>query len=108
MIDRQEQLTQFVPQVQDAEGVGLDTAADSLHAYTEKLCLIQVSLADADALIDPLFGCNHELSLSVLQSKNLILHGADYDLRLLLRTYQFVPSVIFDTMWAGRLLGYRE
>jgi ribonuclease D len=38
----------------------------------------------------------------------LILHGADYDLRLLRKTLGFVPSAIFDTMLASRLLGCRE
>jgi ribonuclease D len=38
----------------------------------------------------------------------LILHGADYDLRLLRKNHSFVPDSIFDTMLASRLLGERE
>src|SRR5262245_62886146 len=36
------------------------------------------------------------------------MHGADYDLRLLLKHHEFVPSAIFDTMLAARLLGDQQ
>ena len=36
------------------------------------------------------------------------MHGADYDLRLLRKHHEFVPSAIFDTMLAARLLGERQ
>jgi ribonuclease D len=36
------------------------------------------------------------------------MHGADYDLRLLRKHHEFVPSSIFDTMLAARLLGLRQ
>src|SRR5262249_25136295 len=44
----------------------------------------------------------------VLQRHELIMHGADYDLRMLRKGFGFVPSVVFDTMIASRLLGSRE
>src|SRR5207247_916016 len=37
-----------------------------------------------------------------------IMHGADYDLRLLRKHHEFVPSAVFDTMLAARLLGLRQ
>jgi ribonuclease D len=108
VIDTQDELTALLPLVQRSPRVALDTEADSLHAYPEKLCLVQLSLADGDFLIDPLAGLDFRPLLDLLRNKELILHGADYDLRLLLRTFQFVPTRIFDTMWAARLLGQRE
>ena len=36
------------------------------------------------------------------------MHAADYDLRLLRKHHDFVPSAIFDTMLAARLLGERQ
>jgi ribonuclease D len=36
------------------------------------------------------------------------MHGADYYLRLLRKHHEFVPSAIFDTMLAARLLGERQ
>src|SRR5262249_32737581 len=38
----------------------------------------------------------------------LIMHGADYDLRLLRRHHEFVPAAVFDTMLAARLLGLSQ
>ena len=48
MIDTGELLEGFLPHLRAAEWVALDTEADSLHAYPEKLCLIQISVSDRD------------------------------------------------------------
>ena len=37
-----------------------------------------------------------------------MLHGADYDLRLLRRNMDFVPARIFDSVIAARMIGIRE
>jgi ribonuclease D len=100
-------LIEILPQLRAAPWVGLDTEADSLHAYPEKLCLVQVSVPKADWLIDPLAGVDLARFWQALEGKELLLHGADYDLRLMYRTFGFVPSNVFDTMWAARLLGSR-
>jgi ribonuclease D len=86
----------------------VDTEADSLHAYPEKVCLIQISTASGDKLIDPLARINLGPLLKALSGHELIMHGADYDLRLLRKHHEFVPSAIFDTMLAARLLGLRQ
>lgn len=108
MIDTDQKLEQFLPQLRAAEWLALDTEADSLHAYPEKLCLIQVSIAKTDELIDPLAPVNLKGAFEIFRERELILHGADYDLRLLRKSCGFVPSTIFDTMLASRLLGCRE
>ena len=43
-----------------------------------------------------------------LATKEIVLHGADYDLRLLRRNLDFAPQRIFDTVIAARLLGIHE
>lgn len=88
--------------------MALDTEADSLHAYPEKLCLIQISVVGLDDLVDPLAGLKLAPMFEILARHELILHGADYDLRLLRKDCGFVPTSIFDTMLASRLLGVRE
>ncbi|MGH7941393.1 MAG: ribonuclease D [Limisphaerales bacterium] len=108
MIDTEEKLTAFLPELRSADWVSLDTEADSLHAYPEKLCLIQISMARDDWLIDPLSKINLTPFLDALNAHELIMHGADYDLRLLEKHHEFVPSAIFDTMLAARLLGQRQ
>ena len=116
------QLADLLPQIQPHDRVAIDTEADSLHSYREKLCLLQLSLPGRDFIIDPLAiqpvqrtGCPpgaQRIDLAplrdALQTKEIVLHGADFDLRLLRRSLDFSARRIFDTVIAARLLGIRE
>lgn len=108
MVDNEEKLQEFLPTLRNAAWVAVDTEADSLHAYPEKVCLIQISTVEGDRLIDPLAEMVLDPVLDALSGHELIMHGADYDLRLLRKHHEFVPSAIFDTMLAARLLGLRQ
>lgn len=108
VIDTDQKLAAFVQELSTATWVAVDTEADSLHAYPEKVCLIQISTAAGDALVDPLAGMKLEPLLDALGGHELILHGSDYDLRLLEKHHQFIPASIFDTMLAARLAGERQ
>src|SRR5947208_13998083 len=105
VIDTEQKLEIFLPVLREATWVAVDTEADSLHAYPEKVCLIQISTVAGDQLVDPLAGLNLDPMLDALSGHELIMHGADYDLRLLEKHHQFTPSAIFDTMLASRLIG---
>lgn len=91
-----------------AERVAVDTEADSLHHYFHKVCLIQVSVAGRNFIIDPLAGADLGPLIEALAVPLLIFHDADYDMRMLRRDFGFRPSGIFDTMIAARLLGYGQ
>jgi ribonuclease D len=108
VIDTESKLAAFLPTIKSATWLALDTEADSLHAYPEKVCLIQISTNAGDRLIDPLAKIDLNPLLDALNAHELIMHGADYDLRLLRKHHEFVPSAIFDTMLASRLLGERQ
>jgi ribonuclease D len=108
VIDTQEKLFEFLPVVKSAAWIAIDTEADSLHAYPEKVCLIQISTVAGDRLVDPLADINLDPLLDALDALELIFHAADYDLRLLRKHHEFTPSAIFDTMLAARLLGERQ
>jgi ribonuclease D len=86
----------------------VDTEADSLHAYPEKICLIQISTDSGDRLVDTLAKVELGSLFDALARHELIMHGADYDIRLFRRHYSFVPRAVFDTMLAARLLGLRQ
>ncbi len=105
MIDTTEQLAAFLPRLRAAEWIALDTEADSLHAYPAKLCLLQFSIPGDDVLVDPLAEMDLAPLWDTLRDRELLLHGSDYDLRLLREHHNFVPHRIFDTMIAARLLG---
>jgi ribonuclease D len=94
--------------MQAAEWIAIDTEADSLHSYPEKVCLIQISTTAGDRLVDPLAGFDINPFLDALVGRELIFHAADYDLRLLRKHHDFAPTEIFDTMLAARLLGERQ
>ncbi len=108
MIATDAALAEFLPALQAAPWVALDTEADSLHSYPEKLCLVQLSIPGRDVLVDPLAGINLNPLWRALSGRELLLHGGDYDLRLLHRGQGFTPTAVFDTMLAARLLGLKE
>ena len=108
VIDTEQQLAELLPQLRAAKWVAVDTEADSLHAYPEKICLVQIGTTHGDVLVDPLANLNLDPLLDALSGHELIMHGADYDLRLLMKHHKFIPSAIFDTMLAARLLGERQ
>ena len=94
--------------LQSESQLAIDLEANSMYAYRERVCLIQVSTTTQDYLIDPLT----DLDLSGLgeliadPSVEKIFHAAEYDLILLKREYDWELNSLFDTMWAARILGY--
>ena len=108
MIASVSQLAELLPQIESVDRVAVDTEADSLHCYREKLCLLQVSLPGCDYIVDPLADVDLTPLGTALEQKEIVLHGADFDLRLLRRGLNFVAQRIFDTVIGARLLGIRE
>ena len=99
----------LIQRIATAEGVAVDTEADSLHNYFEKVCLVQLSFAGGHYLVDPLAELDLSGLLAVLAEKPLILHGGDYDLRMMRASMGFRPRrEVFDTMIAAQLLGIEQ
>ena len=107
MIAQSSQLKELLPEIEPVERVAIDTEADSLHCYREKLCLLQLSLPSGDHVIDPLAAMDLAPLAKALAHKTIVLHGADFDLRLLRRSFGFKAHRVFDTVIAARLLGIR-
>src|SRR6201982_426357 len=115
VIASEQQLADLIRQIQAADRVALDTEADSLHSYREKICLLQMSVPaaatasrDDDFIVDPLSNLDLEPLRHALEPREIVLHAADYDLRMLRRGLNFTAKRIFDTVIAARLLGIRE
>ncbi|MFO7678925.1 MAG: HRDC domain-containing protein [Chloroflexota bacterium] len=88
--------------------IALDLEANSMYAYREQICLIQISIPEQDYIIDPLAqldlsGLGELLADTAIQK---VFHAAEYDLLLMKRQYQWELHNLFDTMWAARILGY--
>jgi ribonuclease D len=84
--------------------VALDTESNSFHAYRERVCLLQLSTRGADWVVDPQAVDPRPLG-RLLASREVVLHGADYDVRCLKREYGWGLPELFDTMVAARRLG---
>src|SRR5205809_3887562 len=108
LIDTADALHAVLPLFAPHARIPIDTEADSLHCYFEKLCLIQISVPGHDYLVDPLAQVDLGPLADVLTKKEIVLQGADFDLRLLRRSLNFVATRVFDTVIAARLLGIRS
>jgi ribonuclease D len=88
--------------------VAVDTESNSLHAFREQVCLIQISSMNADYLIDPLELKDLSLIAPIFSTPKIekVFHAAEYDLVCLRRDFNFSFANLFDTMQAARVLGY--
>lgn len=105
------EVAHLVASLEGCRAVALDTEADSLHHYREKVCLIQLATDAGQAyLIDPLTGCDLAPLGGLFADPKVtkVFHGADYDVVGLKRDFSFRVPSLFDTMIAARFLGLRE
>jgi ribonuclease D len=88
--------------------VAVDTESNSLHAFREQVCLVQISSTHSDYLIDPLELKDLSLLAPVFSDSKIekVFHAAEYDLVCLRRDFNFSFANLFDTMHAARVLGY--
>ena len=92
-----------------AGGFALDTEADSMHSYFHKVCLIQITVDDRHIVIDPLGLESADLDPLWMvvgdPSLPVLMHGADYDVRILDRDYSVRVAGLEDTQIMAQLLG---
>src|SRR5579884_3486804 len=107
-IDTQAAFDDAMKRVAAQPVVAVDTEADSLHSYFDKVCLIQISIPGEDLIVDPLRDLKLDAFGAILADGRItkILHGADYDLRILNRDFGFTIANVVDTMICAQLLGY--
>ena len=88
--------------------VAVDTESNSLHAFREQVCLIQITSSHTDYLIDPLELRDLKLLAPIFSNPRIekVFHAAEYDLICLRRDFGFSFANLFDTMHAARVLGY--
>jgi len=108
-VDNQNNLKRMVEDLSMQPRIAVDTESNSLHAYRERVCLIQFSTPKKDYVVDPLvFEDLSQLAPLFANPKiEKIFHAAEYDLVCLKRDYGFEFKNLFDTMQASRFLGYQ-
>lgn len=107
-VDRQADFDAMLERIGSKQAVAVDTEADSLHSYFDKVCLMQISIPGEDFIVDPLASLDLG-GLGTLLSNpesTKVFQGADYDLRILNRDFGFVVLNLIDTMVCAQLLGY--
>ena len=108
-LDTADSVDQFLAGLTGVRAVALDTEGASFHRFVDRVYLLQLSTEHAEAVIDPLpIGVPARLG-QLLEDRavEVILHDADYDLRLLHQDYGWRVTNLFDTRVAAQLLGLR-
>jgi ribonuclease D len=110
IISTSAQLAELITTIRGEPSIALDTESNSLYAYRERICLVQLSTRTADYLIDTL--TVEDMSplgeLTANPAIEIIFHAAEYDIIGLKRDYGFVFTSLFDTMAAARILGVEK
>lgn len=103
-IDSDAALKELIVKLNGEKLLAVDTESNNMYAYQGRICLIQLSTAKADYIIDPLAIENLQAFGDVLADKRIekIFHAAEYDLVCLRRDFSFEVHNIFDTMYAAR------
>ncbi len=109
LITTQSELNQLSHTIQTADIIAIDLEANSLYAYHEKICLIQLAIHSHIYIIDPQANINTCALLRQLLDKKLIFHSPDFDLRLIWKEYKIRPNQpLFDTQLAAQLCGIKK
>ncbi len=94
-----------------AAAIGVDTEANSFHAYRERLCLLQVADGEQDWIVDPIaLGSDLKRIAPLFADPAVakVFHAAEYDLMLLRKELGVEVCGLFDTQVAITLLKRKE
>jgi ribonuclease D len=107
LVQRNSDWQQCLTELQRYDRLAIDLEANSLYAYQEQVCLIQISIPGQDYILDPLVGLDLEPFGAMLQDPAIekIFHAAEYDIILMKQDFGWQMVNLFDTMWAARILG---
>jgi ribonuclease D len=105
LIDQQSQLAPLLEAMDRNEEIALDTEADNMFHYRVRVCLLQFHIDGDVFLVDVLGKLDLKPLWTRLAKKHLVMHGSDFDLRLLHDLTEFRCKSLFDTMLAAQLLG---
>ena len=109
-LDSPGSVDRFLTGIRNERTLALDTEGASFHRFVDRIYLLQLSTRDRTAVIDPLpIGTPAALgALLEDPAVEIVIHDADYDLRLLHQDYGWHVRNIFDTRIAAQLLGLKS
>ncbi|MBE2267435.1 MAG: HRDC domain-containing protein [Anaerolinea sp.] len=110
LVETTDKLRYFADRWATERLIAFDTESNSLYAYRERVCLIQVSTRKHDYIVDPLRIPDMQPLAPLFADPGIekVFHAAEYDLMCLKRDYGFTFANLFDTMIAARICGYKQ
>jgi ribonuclease D len=96
-----------------APWIALDTEANSMHAYRERCCLVQINAGGRLFVIDPIALAGDD-PLAPLRAPledpaiTVWLHGGEYDAAVMRRDFRIQLRGVFDSQQAASLLGWEK
>lgn len=108
LVQTDDELNRMVDILIDRPAVSVDTESNSLHAYYERICLIQFSTPDGDYVVDPLADIDLAPLGPLFAAPDIekVFHAAEQDVAGMKRDFGFEFAGLFDTMWGARILGW--
>jgi ribonuclease D len=109
-VDKETTFAQTLRSLKQVKQIAVDTESNSLYAYQEQVCLIQISTEKNDFILDGLAEMNLKALESIFADDSIekIFHAAEYDIVCLKRDFGTSFNHLFDTMQAARILGFEK
>jgi ribonuclease D len=109
-VDQDTALAETLQTLKQEEQVAVDTESNSLFAYQEQVCLIQISAGGEDYVLDGLADMDLPALEAIFADESIekIFHAAEYDIMCLKRDFGYTFHNLFDTMQAARILGIEK
>ena len=97
----------MIESLRNESRLAVDTEANSLFAYQEQVCLIQISTSRKDYILDPLSLEDISPLGELFSSSSIekVFHASEYDILIMRDDFQFEFQNLFDTMLAAQILG---
>lgn len=108
LIDDRASYDQFVHENQSIDWIGLDTEFIGEKRFFTKLCLIQISTANGNYILDPIAFKETEYLDQLISDEQVVVitHAGANDYKLLYQEYGVIPKNTFDIQIAVAFLGH--
>jgi ribonuclease D len=109
MVETNSALRELALRLRHEPLVAVDTESNSLFAYYERVCLIQISTRKQDWVVDPIAINDLSPLKEFFAAPHIekVFHAAEYDIMCMKRDFGFTFNNLFDTMYAARILGLK-
>ena len=109
-IDTDDELDALCQRIEKSHHLGIDTEFERRRTYYAELCLIQVTIDDAFACVDPYAVSQVEVLIAALNRspQPKVMHAPRQDLEVLAQAGGAVPAPLYDTQLAAGLIGFPE